>query len=99
RETFYSDLSDAEAKMAVERLVDQSLLSCVQPTTHATWRTVPSTYVICTEDRQFPVALQEQYAVHATDVVRIPTGHTPMLSAPDRVADILTSSAAAAIGR
>ncbi|WP_435205003.1 alpha/beta hydrolase [Micromonospora sp. bgisy143] len=98
RETFYSDLSDVDAKVAIDQLVDQSLLSCVQPTTRAAWRTVPSTYVICTEDRQFPVSLQEQYAAQTTDVVRIPTGHSPMLSKPDQVADILTSRAGAAAG-
>ncbi len=93
RETFYSDLSDVDAKVAIDQLVDQSLLSCVQPTTRAAWRRVGSTYVICTEDKQFPVSLQERYAAQTTDVVRIPTGHSPMLSQPDQVADILTSRA------
>jgi pimeloyl-ACP methyl ester carboxylesterase len=93
RETFYSDLSDQEAAEAISRLVDQSLLSCVEPTTRAAWRNVPSTYVICEQDRQFPLALQEKYAKQATDVRRVPTGHMPMLSAPDRLAAILESYA------
>lgn len=99
RETFYSDLSDVDAKVAIDQLVDQSLLSCVQPTTRAAWRRVPSTYVICTEDKQFPVPLQEQYASQTSDVVRIGTGHSPMLSAPDQVADILTARAGTAVRR
>jgi pimeloyl-ACP methyl ester carboxylesterase len=65
----------------------------VQPTTRAAWRSFPSTYVICEEDRQFPPALQEEYAAQATDVERLPTGHFPMLSAPGRLAAILGSHA------
>ncbi|MEV4349304.1 alpha/beta hydrolase [Actinoplanes sp. NPDC049596] len=98
RQTFYSDLTDADADAAIDRLVDQSLLSCVQPTTRAAWRKTPSTYVICTEDKQFPVALQEKYAAQIDDVVRIATGHTPLLSAPDKVAEILMSRATGPIG-
>ncbi|WP_211192793.1 alpha/beta hydrolase [Actinoplanes sp. TBRC 11911] len=94
RETFYSDLSDEAASEAIGRLVDQSLLSCVEPTTRAAWQHFPSTYVICERDRQFPVALQEKYAAQATTVERLPTGHMPMLSAPARLAAVLETYAA-----
>jgi pimeloyl-ACP methyl ester carboxylesterase len=97
RKTFYSDLSDEDAAKAISLIVDQSLLSCVQPTTRAAWRSFPSTYVICEEDRQFPPALQEEYAAQATDVERLPTGHFPMLSAPRRLAAILGSYASESV--
>jgi pimeloyl-ACP methyl ester carboxylesterase len=96
RKTFYSDLSDEDAAKAISQIVDQSLLSCVEPTTRAAWRKTPSTYIVCEQDRQFPVALQEQYATRAADVERLPTGHLPMLSAPRRLAALLKSHATSA---
>lgn len=48
-------------------------------------RTFPATsgYVLTEQDKEFPVALQEQYAAEVGGPIhRIPTGHLPMLEQP-----------------
>ena len=60
------------------------------------WRTRPSTYVVCAEDLTVAPDLQRAMAERATEVVEWPTGHSPMLSRPDLVADLLIARAAAA---
>ena len=53
------------------------------PTTTAT------TYIVATQDPALPPAVQEQWAAAATHAARIPSGHSPHLSHPAQVADIL----------
>ena len=55
----------------------------------ASWRNVPSTYVICRGDRIINPDLQRQLARRATHVVEWDTSHAPMLSRPDLVIDLL----------
>ncbi|MGW4984209.1 alpha/beta fold hydrolase [Streptomyces mirabilis] len=94
RAMFYGDLSDADAERAIGQLVPQSLRSLTQKTTRSAWRTVPSTYVVCEQDQVFPVTLQEKYAAQATNAQRLPTSHSPFLSAPGRLAALLARVAA-----
>ena len=54
------------------------------------WRTIPSTYVVCTEDRSILPDAQRRWAKErATEVVEWPTDHCPQVSHPDLVADLL----------
>jgi pimeloyl-ACP methyl ester carboxylesterase len=53
------------------------------------WRERPSTYVVCTDDRAVPEALQRVMAKRCTYTVDLPTSHSPFLATPDRVADLL----------
>ena len=61
--------------------------------TAAAWRNTPSTYVICDEDQALPPAAQEQMAKRATNIRRLPSSHSPMLSRPDEVAQIIAETA------
>ncbi|MCZ4602627.1 alpha/beta hydrolase [Streptomyces sp. Lzd4kr] len=97
RTALYGDLSDDEAADEITRLVDQSLLSCCQPTTRASWRTVPSTYVLCEQDQAMSPAAQETFALRATSIERVKSGHSPQLSAPDRLAALLARIATVAM--
>lgn len=54
------------------------------------WRDIPSTYVVCTQDRAIAPELQWQMAARATHILEWPTSHSPFLSAPDRVVDLLS---------
>ncbi|MFJ5260037.1 alpha/beta hydrolase [Streptomyces sp. NPDC088387] len=82
RTSLYGDLTDAAAETALAELVDQSLRSFAQPVSRASWRTIPSTYIVCEKDRAIPPALQEAMSAHASHVERLATGHSPYLSAP-----------------
>ncbi len=62
--------------------------------THAAWRTRPSWYVIATEDRILPTALQEARAHKSGEhTVFLPTCHVAMMQEPGKVADVLTEAA------
>jgi len=49
----------------------------------------PATYALCTDDRAVPVALQQSNAARIGTTVEWPTSHSPFLSRPDLVADLL----------
>ncbi|MGC0422118.1 alpha/beta fold hydrolase [Embleya sp. AB8] len=80
---------DAIVAEAVSRLVPQSSAVFGQAPAAAAWRNVPSTYVVCTEDRAVPAAWQRERAARAHRVIEIPTGHHPFLSRPELFADLL----------
>ena len=58
------------------------------------WTQMPSTYVVCTDDRAVHPDTQREMAKHADDRVVWDTSHSPMLSRPDIVADLLAALAA-----
>ena len=59
------------------------------PVTVPAWHTVPSTYLVCTQDQAIPAETQRAAAVRAGRIVEIPTGYHPFLSRPDLVAETL----------
>jgi pimeloyl-ACP methyl ester carboxylesterase len=67
--------------------------TAAQPVRAVAWREVATTYVICEEDKVLPVALQEHFAQRAGQTRRIASGHSPFLSRPGEVAEILRRAA------
>lgn len=55
------------------------------------WRTVPSTYVVCTEDQVVHPELQRAMAARATRTVEWPCGHSPLATRPQAVADLVAA--------
>lgn len=53
------------------------------------WRTVPSTYAVCTEDEAVHPELQRAMASRATRVVEWPCGHSPAATSPDAIAELI----------
>ena len=53
------------------------------------WRRIPSTYVVCRDDRAIDPQVQRTMARHATDVVEWDGDHSPFLTHPGRVASLL----------
>jgi pimeloyl-ACP methyl ester carboxylesterase len=54
------------------------------------WTTIPSTYVLCTEDHSILPAAQRRWAQErATEIVELPGDHCPQVSHPDLIADLL----------
>jgi pimeloyl-ACP methyl ester carboxylesterase len=90
---FYADCSDDDVAFALERLGRQNPATFGQEVRDAAWRTVPSTYVICTEDRAVGPAFQRALATRTTDHVELATSHSPFFSAPDELADVLVGIA------
>jgi pimeloyl-ACP methyl ester carboxylesterase len=95
-EIFYNDCSPEDVAAASAQLNSQLVDSFKQPLRAAAWRNAPSSYVICDRDKAIPVFAQEHMSQRAGDVRRISAGHSPFLSRPDEVVEIVTELASAA---
>ncbi len=88
---FYADCPEDIASWAEARLTPQSQSVLGPEVGQASWRTIPSTYVLATEDQALPPGFQRTFSAQATDVVEIASSHSPMLSKPSELADILVA--------
>ena len=92
---FYHDVRDPELiKTAISRLRHQSWPSFTQPLTRAAWRDLPSTFVVLGQDRAIPVPAQEAMAQRATRIRRMDTSHSPFLSQPAQLAELILEESA-----
>ena len=85
---FYNDCDDATVRWAAERLRPM-LSSAIEPVRAAAWHDVPSTYVVCAQDRAIFPELQRSMSRRASSVVEWDTSHSPFASRPELVADLL----------
>jgi pimeloyl-ACP methyl ester carboxylesterase len=88
-ETFLQDCDPEIRREATDKTARQSLAVLEQPVQSAAWQHVPSTYLVCGEDRGTPAALQRGFAGRAGSVVELDAGHHPFLSQPARVRDLI----------
>ncbi len=88
-ETFLQDCDEQIQRQAVDRTARQSLTVLEQPVKAATWRHVPSTYLVCAQDRGTPAERQREFAGRAGSVVELDTGHHPFLSRPAAVRELV----------
>jgi pimeloyl-ACP methyl ester carboxylesterase len=86
---FYHDCEPEVARDALSRLRPQSLTALQGKVTTTAWREKPTTYVVCTDDRGLTPALQRSNAARIGGSIDWPTSHSPFLSRPDLVADLL----------
>ena len=90
---FYEDCEEETATWAVSRLGEQNAHTLTSPVSRAPWRTVDSTYVICSQDRVLPLVAQQRLAKRCHRSVVWDTSHSPMLSQPERVVSLLADLA------
>ena len=90
-DTFLQDCDPDIQAQAGDRLARQSVQVTAQPVGAAAWQQVPSTYVVCAQDRGTPAQLQRDFARKAGTVIELDTGHHPFLSQPAAVRDLLLS--------
>jgi len=88
-ETFLQDCDPEIQRQAVYRTARQSLAVLGQPVQAAAWQQVPSTYLVCAQDRGTPAELQREFARRASSVVELDAGHHPFLSQPAAVRDLI----------
>ncbi|MGI8762146.1 MAG: alpha/beta fold hydrolase [Jatrophihabitantaceae bacterium] len=93
RELLYQQADVTAARAAIERLrpVGRALFSA-RPSAIA-WHDVASSYAICTADRCVAPQLQQAMAARATRSVHWPSDHTPLLSQPHSVAELIATDA------
>lgn len=96
RKYFYHDLEPALADEAIAHLVRQSVAGIVGPTSRPTLPAVATAYIKASED----AALSDAWATWAArlltgrDALLIEGSHSPMLSRPKELADLLEQAVA-----
>lgn len=88
RDIFYNDCDDQTAAEACARV--STMRPAFEPAGAAIpWRTAPSTYVIANRDGAIPPDVQQRMSQRAGERLEWATGHSPFLSRPDLVAELL----------
>jgi pimeloyl-ACP methyl ester carboxylesterase len=89
----YGDCSFEQVEESVKELEPQAArtLTASLPESHAVRHT--SVYVRCTADCVVPWSTQTRLSRVAATVIDIESGHSPMLSVPEQLADILIAAA------
>lgn len=91
---FAQDLDPGRAAFLAASQVPTSGNALSSPVTVAAWKTHPSRYVLTTEDRIIPPALQRRMALRAgSDVSEVAAGHAVYLSQPESVAEQIDRAA------
>jgi pimeloyl-ACP methyl ester carboxylesterase len=88
-DTFLQDCDAEVQRQAMDRTARQSLQVIGQPVRSAAWHHVPSTYLVCAQDRGTPAERQREFASRAGSVVEMAAGHHPFLSQPAAVRDLI----------
>jgi len=107
KEMFYQDVEDENVLAELSQdLRPHSLASFWSTTTHAAWRRIPTTYILCTKDRPTTVAAV-RYLIetakaspggHKIDsVIEVEAGHSPFISRPEWTAEMLLAEAARSV--
>ncbi|MCT2581822.1 alpha/beta fold hydrolase [Actinophytocola gossypii] len=102
REAFYGDVNPALAEAATGLLTPDGPMGVMLGTTTLTrdgWGSVPRTYLVCTGDVALGPALQTRFVAEAdaafpdnpTCTVKLDASHSPFLSVPEELADVLAS--------
>jgi pimeloyl-ACP methyl ester carboxylesterase len=90
-ETFLQDCDGEIQQGALAKTAPQSLAVLGAPVGAAAWQQVPSTYLVCADDRGTPADLQREFATRAGNVAELDSGHHPFLSQPAAVRDLVLS--------
>lgn len=93
RPYFYPDCSPESAQWAEGLLRPQSQRVVAPTVTAAAWRSIPTTYVLLSEDRVIPPELQRLFAAQAESMVEFTSSHSPFLSRTADLADLLVELA------
>ena len=90
-ERFFGDCDLESQQWAMQRL--RAMPTPMDKLPGAAWRSVPSTYIVCTQDRAISLRLQrEVFAPRAQQVFEMATSHSPFLSQPGALAELLAAS-------
>jgi pimeloyl-ACP methyl ester carboxylesterase len=94
---FAGDLEPAEARVlwAAQQPISLGTFEYVVGT--PTWKSVPSWFVVATEDEAIPADAERQFAQRmGATTVEVPAGHLVMVTHPDTVVELVEQAASAA---
>ena len=94
RRTLFADCDEDDARAAFERLRPQATAPYDVPCPIEAFPAAPRTYVLCTEDRIVNPDWSRRVARGRLDaeLVELPGSHSPFLSRPDALAEVLCAS-------
>ncbi len=87
---FYSECPAEGVEWALGLIGPQGLAALGQTPNAVAWRTKPSTFAVCANDRTIHPELQRQHATRCSDSVEWATGHSPNISRPELIVELLT---------
>jgi pimeloyl-ACP methyl ester carboxylesterase len=91
---FANDLPAATGAQLAAGQRPIALGALVEPSGVPAWKTLPSWYLVGTQDRVLPPALQLSMAHRAgSHIVQVPASHLAMLSHPDATPDLIVAAA------
>lgn len=90
--TFYNGCPPRVVEESAARLRPQSAASFAESLESAAWHSVPTTYVIGELGNALPPEAQEAMAQRAGSVHRLESGHSPFLSDPAALAQIIVQT-------
>lgn len=95
RDIFYFDCDEQTAHAALDRLRPQSVNPALFPFSLTEHPRLPTTYVVCSDDRMLWPEWSRKAVRERLDaeLIELPGGHSPMLSAPQVLADLLLTLA------
>ncbi|KAK0126311.1 hypothetical protein ONS95_007920 [Cadophora gregata] len=99
KDVFYHDLPSAEADEWVSKLRVQSLATFMTKTKSAAWKKIPTSYLMCENDKPLPLELQESMIATVRkeggeiETERLSVSHGPHLVMPEKVAGFLRRAA------
>jgi pimeloyl-ACP methyl ester carboxylesterase len=89
-EVFFADCDRETQREAVARLRPMSTAPHGFPAPAAAWHEIPSTYVVCSQDRALSPDAQRNFLAPRTgETVELPTSHSPFYSQPAALAELL----------
>jgi len=89
-QAFAGDVNEDVAKFMADSQVPWGLEAAGGTISEPAWRTKPSWYLVTTDDRMIPPALQREMSERAgATVVETPGSHSIYVSRPDVVADLI----------
>jgi pimeloyl-ACP methyl ester carboxylesterase len=93
RAVLFDDCGDAIARAAVQHLRPQALHPYGQPFTLEQFPPVPCTYVVCAQDQLVNPEWSRRTAGArlGAEIIELPGGHSPFLSRPVALAEVLLS--------
>ncbi|KAF2710986.1 alpha/beta-hydrolase [Pleomassaria siparia CBS 279.74] len=90
---FYHDLPASEREYWTSKLELHSFATQKAKSTGASWKDIPTSYLVCEDDRAIPAVFQDMMIDRVKEmggdieVKRIKASHSPFLSMPDAVVD------------
>jgi pimeloyl-ACP methyl ester carboxylesterase len=100
-ENIFPELSESEGKSYLAQMPNHSAISLTGPLNYPAYLYIPSTVVIPEHDKIIPPKSQRKGVERAkkegamVTLKTVDAGHVPMLSVPDKIAEILIAAAKA----